>query len=102
MPTALPKITEQPDQSSYKVDGFPHELIFRRDFVRPDPDELIREYWQNHPRFSFLKMTVPGCRLLDVGSNDGGLSFWKEYGVPVRRDIRMSGLDLSIAQHANR
>lgn len=87
---------------SYRVEGFPQTLDYRPGNVWKNTEDLIQVYWQNHPRFSFLKMTAPNCRLLDVGANAGGLSYWKEYGAPRRTDIRMFGVDLALAARADR
>jgi SAM-dependent methyltransferase len=89
-------------EHSYHVEGFAPALKFCPELVQQNVDELIQLYWQNHPRFCFVKMTPTRCRLFDVGANAGGLSYWKAYGKPLRQDIRLYGVDLARAEFADR
>ncbi len=58
-------------------------------------DALIGLYWQSHPRFLFFKGVPRGACLLDMGAGSGGLAFWREYGAPPRKDIKMYAVDLA-------
>lgn len=62
-------------------------------------DALVSLYWQAHPRFLFLKGVPRGAAVLDVGAGSGGLAFWKEWGAPMRRDIRLYGVDRFRGEH---
>jgi len=62
-------------------------------------DRLVDLYWQSHPRFLFFKSAPPGARLLDLGAGSGGLSFWREYGVPGRSDLKLYAVDRQRGQH---
>lgn len=66
-------------------------------------DELIRLYWQYHPRFTSMKVAAPlKGRLLDVGGGSGGMTFWKEYLYPFRNDLSMSIVDLQKGEFFDR
>jgi SAM-dependent methyltransferase len=62
-------------------------------------EELVALYWQEHPRFRFLKNSPTGERFFDVGAGSGGLATWKNWQVPLRPDIEMHGCDLFPAVH---
>jgi 2-polyprenyl-3-methyl-5-hydroxy-6-metoxy-1,4-benzoquinol methylase len=66
-------------------------LDYANDYTR---EELIMMYWQAHPRFRFFKNVVDNAVFLDVGAANGGLTYWKKYAWPVRKDIRMYGIDI--------
>lgn len=57
-------------------------------------DEFISHYWREHPRFHFFKGIVCGGHLLDSGCGSGGLAFWRNFAMPQRSDMRISGVDL--------
>lgn len=58
-------------------------------------DELIQLYWQFHQRFkAFKTFSVPDGKVLDVGGGSGGLSVWKNWHLPLRKDLKMSIIDL--------
>ena len=54
-----------------------------------DREVLIRLYWQYHPRFkSFKILSTKNANMLDIGSGNGGLFYWKEYLLPSRADMK--------------
>lgn len=63
-------------------------------------DELLLLYWQNHPRYRFVKTCKDG-NFLDVGCGSGGLQFWRSYGQPVRKNIRMYGIDINKGEYVD-
>ena len=66
-------------------------------------EKLIEIYWHFHPRFkSFKILPRKNANVLDIGSGNGGLFFWKEYMDPVRTDLKMTALDLQKGEHFNR
>src|SRR5438874_2697256 len=63
-------------------------------------NELIESYWQFHPRFKSFKIFPPeNSSILDVGSGNGGLFFWKECMKPIRTDIKMTAIDLQKGEY---
>lgn len=64
-------------------------------------EELLRLYWQTHPRFRFVKSCKDG-NLLDIGSGSGSLSFWKEWGHPIRSKLRMFAVDMQAGEFVER
>jgi ubiquinone/menaquinone biosynthesis C-methylase UbiE len=65
-----------------------------------DREVLIRLYWQYHPRFkSFKILSTKNANMLDIGSGNGGLFYWKEYLLPARADMKMTALDLQKGEH---
>jgi len=76
---------------------------FKPTDIRYKRDDLIRLYWQYHPRFRSIKISSPlNGRLLDVGGGSGGMSFWKEYLFPFRTDLKMSVIDLQKGEFFDR
>ena len=68
-----------------------------------EKDSLIDCYWRAHPRFNFFKYCGPHMtRVLDIGSGDGALHFWKSWGVPDRSDIVLYGCDLFLGKYADK
>lgn len=66
-------------------------------------DDLIKLYWQYHPRFTCVKIASPiKGRLLDVGGGSGGMTFWKEYLQPFRTDLAMCAVDLQKGEFFDR
>lgn len=65
-------------------------------------DQLIEAYWASHPRYIFFKSVPENCRFLEIGASNGGLSFWKDWRIPLRNDIKMFGLDLTRGEFADR
>lgn len=89
-----------PDPRTIEIAGNIFELApVPTDFRR---DSLLERYWPLHPRYQFFKGVPPGARFLDIGAGSGGLSFWKEWGMPQRSDIQMYGVDLTVGKHAER
>lgn len=82
--------------------GLAAPLAVAADDGRHRREDLIAWYWQNHPRFRFLKMSAPGGRFLDIGAGSGGLSFWRDWQAPARPDLELHGCDLYPAQFASR
>jgi len=65
-----------------------------------DRENLIRLYWQYHPKFkSFKIFNSENSNMLDIGSGSGGLFYWKDYFLPNRADIKMTALDLQKGEH---
>ncbi len=64
-------------------------------------DELLKLYWEFHPRFRFLK-SCPDGNFLDIGSGSGGLIFWKEWEHPLRSQLKMYAVDLADGEFTNR
>lgn len=66
-------------------------------------DEALEEsFWKFYPRFRFLKTLPMNAALLDIGAGSGGLSFWAEWGNPLRQDLTFYGVDLERGEHAGR
>jgi SAM-dependent methyltransferase len=71
--------------------------------VSYERNELIKLYWQYNQRFkSFKTFTVANGSVLDVGGGNGGLSFWKDYLLPTRLDMKMSIVDLEKGEFFSR
>lgn len=64
-------------------------------------EELIRLYWQMHPRFRFVKSCKDG-NFLDIGSGSGGLFFWKEWEQPIRNGLHMFAVDMQAGEFVDR
>jgi len=64
-------------------------------------DEILETFWPAHPRFRFFKNAPFNARLLDIGAGNGGMHFWRDWGRPDRRDIRLFGVDLARGEHAD-
>jgi SAM-dependent methyltransferase len=65
-------------------------------------DALIADYWAAHPRYCFFKSVRRNAALLDLGAGSGGLAVWKEWGSPLRDDIRMYAIDLFEGEYYDR
>ncbi|HEV3085631.1 MAG TPA: class I SAM-dependent methyltransferase [Candidatus Elarobacter sp.] len=65
-------------------------------------DALIADYWAAHPRYCFFKSVKRDAALLDIGAGSGGLAVWKEWGSPVRDDLRMYAIDLFEGEYFDR
>lgn len=63
--------------------------------IYQERNQLIELYWTFHPRYKFFKVLPQYCTMLDAGANSGGLYYWKEWGLPLRTDIKMYALDLN-------
>ncbi len=59
-----------------------------------DREYLISQYYQYHIRFSSIKNCSPNAKVLDIGCGAGGLGHWKNYLLPKRNDIHITGIDL--------
>ncbi|HEV2508983.1 class I SAM-dependent methyltransferase [Bosea sp. (in: a-proteobacteria)] len=77
-----------------------YRLIDRKPSLPIADEQLEHAFWLMYPRFRFLKTLAADARLLDIGASTGGLSFWREWMPPVRKDIRMYGVDLAVGQHS--
>lgn len=80
------------------------DQIFRFNYKEHVPytrEQLLLLYWQNHPRYRFLK-TCKNGNFLDLGCGDGGLQFWLQYGEPLRNDIKMYAVDISRGEYVDR
>lgn len=80
-------------KKKYEIEGIELELL--ENPTINTKDELLNLYWTYHPRLRFFKNIKTNSKLLDVGAGPGGLSFWKEWSVPVRDDIKIFALDLN-------
>ncbi|MBM3596163.1 MAG: class I SAM-dependent methyltransferase [Alphaproteobacteria bacterium] len=76
------------------------KLIEAKPFLSCSDSELEQLFWTMHPRFRFFKTVPQNCVFLDIGANNGGLHFWREWGAPKRSDITMYGVDLQHGEHA--
>jgi ubiquinone/menaquinone biosynthesis C-methylase UbiE len=66
-------------------------------------DSLIQLYWQYNQRFKMFKtFSKPEGSILDIGAGSGGLVFWKDYLLPHRKDLKMTGIDLQKGQFFDR
>jgi SAM-dependent methyltransferase len=76
---------------------------FKPQKVNYKRDEMIQLHWQYHQRFkSFKTFSVPNGHVLDIGGGSGGLSFWKEYLQPNRKDLKMTAVDLEKGEFFDR
>jgi hypothetical protein len=58
-----------------------------------DKNKILEQYWMFHPRFRFFKQSPLNANLLDIGAGSGGLFYWKEWGIPIRLDIKLHAID---------
>ncbi|MEO7801837.1 MAG: class I SAM-dependent methyltransferase [Ginsengibacter sp.] len=59
-----------------------------------DRESLVSQYYQYHPRLSSIKNCSPDAKVLDIGCGSGRLGYWKNYLLPKRNDIYITGIDL--------
>jgi SAM-dependent methyltransferase len=60
--------------------------------------KLLETFNQLHPRTLFFKNLPPDARMLDCGAGDGSMAHFKEWLVPKRPDISLTGLSLRPGQ----
>jgi len=77
----------------YVVDDV--EITDAETILSESRDELLNMYWIYHPRFRFFKCLPSDSTILDVGAGSGGLQFWREWNLPVRKDLKMYAIDLN-------
>lgn len=65
-------------------------------------NDLENAFWMMHPRYKFFKSLPMNAKLLDVGANQGGLSWWLDWGKPVRLDLTLYGIDLQRGEWSDR
>lgn len=86
--------------ASYSVDQV-NSLIAGQPVLTIGDPELEALFWTMHPRYKFFKSLPLNAKMLDIGANDGGLHVWRDWGLPVRRDLEMYGIDLQRGQWAD-
>jgi SAM-dependent methyltransferase len=59
-------------------------------------DELVSDYWSTHPRFTFVKNVKPGAVMLDFGAAEGSMMTWLGWMHPVRDDVALSAIDVTL------
>lgn len=77
-------------------------LSITDDYKKYTRDILISLYWHAHPRFNYVKNCKKDSVFFDIGANNGGLSCWKNWEFPERKDIQMHGADLSVGKYSKK